>query len=291
MEHIQPESKGAVLDSNLAEEIHARLLRMLKDLHKICVENHITYYMVCGTALGAVRHKGFIPWDDDVDIGMPRPDYERFSTLAREKFPEYLELRWYKNTKNSPFQFIKLIDNRTTLKEERYDNYVEGLYIDIFPLDGAMPDEFFENIRRRRIWFLHTLVIEKSSTQKKATTLKRVGKRCIKTLNLKWLHNCLEKRLLEAPYEECMMVANFLAAPDKRQITEKRIFGTPTLYPFEDAEFFGPEIIDEYLTNLYGDYMTPPPIEDQVFKHNYPLLDFDMPFREYEAKINKKDQL
>lgn len=290
MEHIQSESKGDVLDSNLAEEIHARLLRMLKDLHKICVENHITYYMVCGTALGAVRHKGFIPWDDDVDIGMPRPDYERFSALAREKFPEYLELRWYKNTKNSPFQFIKLIDNRTTLKEERYDNYVEGLYIDIFPLDGVRPDGFFENIRRRRIWFLHTLVIEKSSTQKKKTALKRVVKRCIKTLNLKWLHDHLEKRLLKMPYEECMMAANFLAAPDKRQITEKRIFGTPILYPFEDAEFFGPEIIDEYLTNLYGDYMTPPPIEDQVFKHNYPLLDFDMPFREYEAKINKKER-
>lgn len=290
MEHNQSESKNAKLSSNLAEEIHARLFHMLKDLHKICVENHITYYMIGGTALGAVRHKGFIPWDDDVDIAMPRPDYERFSALAREKFPEYLELRWYKNTKNSPFQFIKLIDNRTTLKEEMYNNYVEGLYIDIFPLDGVKPDGFFENIRRRRIWFLHTLVIEKSSTKKKKTTLKRIGKRCIKTLNLKWLHNRLEKRLLAASYEDCPMVANFLGAWGEREIMEKRLFGTPKLYSFEGAEFFGPELVDEYLTNLYGDYMTPPPPEDQVFRHNYPFLDFDMPYKEYEAKINKKER-
>ena len=289
MEHGQSELKNTSINSNIAEEIHARLLCMLKDLHKICAENHITYYMIGGTALGAVRHKGFIPWDDDADIAMPRPDYERFSALAREKFPEYLELRWYKNTENSPFQFIKLIDNRTTLKEEMYNNYVEGLYIDIFPLDGARPDGFFENIRRRRIWFLHTLVIEKSSTQKKTTTLKRIGKKCIKTLNLKWLHNRLEKRLLGASYEDCPLTANFLGAWRDLEVMEKRIFGTPKLYPFEDAEFFGPEIIDKYLTELYGDYMTPPSPENQVFRHNYPLLDFDMSYREYEAKIDKKE--
>lgn len=290
MEHIKPETNGATLDSNLAEKIHARLLCMLKDLHKICVENHITYYMVCGTALGAARHKGFIPWDDDVDIGMPRPDYERFSSLSRKKFPEYLELRWYKNTKKSPFQFIKLIDNRTTLKEELYDNYVEGLYIDIFPLDGAKPDGFMENIRRRRIWFLYILVMEKSSTQKKNTALKRFAKKCIKTFNVKWLHDRLEKRLLGESYDDCTMVANFLGAWVKGVVMEKRVYGTPKLYPFEDAEFFGPEIIDEYLTNLYGDYMTPPPPKERVFKHNYLFLDLDTPYREYEAKLNKKER-
>ena len=290
MEDKRFNEEHSVFDVNFNEKIHKRLLIMLKDLHKICVENHITYYMIGGTALGAIRHKGFIPWDDDADIGMPRPDYEHFSALTREKFPEYLELRWYKNTKKSPFQFIKLIDNRTTLKEELYNNYVEGLYIDIFPLDGVRPDGFFENIRRRRIWFLYTLVMEKSTTQKKKTILKRIAKRCIKTLNLTWLHDRLEKRLLEASYEDCQMAANLLGAWGDREIMEKRIFGTPKLYPFEDAEFFGPEIIDEYLNNLYGDYMTPPPPEAQVLRHNYPLLDFDTPYKEYEAKINKKER-
>ena len=152
-----------------AEQIHSRLLLMMKELHRICTENNITYYIIGGTALGARRHNGFIPWDDDVDIGMPRPDYERFSQLAQEKFPEFLELRWYKNTKHSPFQFIKLVDNRTTLKECFYDNYIEGLYIDIFPLDGVRQNSLFEQMRRKKIWSLHTMVMVNCATKKERT--------------------------------------------------------------------------------------------------------------------------
>ena len=278
-----------IVEMPSAEQIHSRLLIMMKDLHRICVENNIIYYMVCGTALGARRHGGFIPWDDDVDIGMPRPDYERFSKLAKEKFPEYLELRWYKNTKKSPFQFIKLVDNRTTLKETQYDDYYEGLYIDIFPLDGVNPNSLFEWLRRKKIWALKAMVIVNHSTKKRTNLLKRIIAFYIKLLDVNKLHNKLEKMLTKTPYETCDMTANFLSEWREREIMGKEIYGTPVLYPFEDTALYGPEKIDEYLTNVYGDYMTPPPPEEQVFRHNYPLLDFNIPFRKYEEKLKSKN--
>lgn len=270
------------------EEIHSRLLLMLKSLHDICISNNIIYYMIGGTALGARRHGGFIPWDDDIDIGMPRPDYERFSKLGRDKFPDFLERRWYKNTADSPFQFIKLIDNRTTLKEFQYDDYVEGLYIDIFPLDGVKPDSFFESLRRRSIWLQHSLIIRRCSTLEGTSYLGKIARKVIKKISMKKLHDRLEKTLLKVSYADSVLVANFLGAWREREIMDKRLFGTPALYRFEDSSFFAPEKIDDYLTRLYGDFMTPPPPEKQVLRHNYSLLDFNMPYREYE--LNQKKQ-
>lgn len=271
-----------------AEQIHARLLLMMKELHRICVRNHIIYYMIAGTALGARRHHGFIPWDDDVDIAMPRPDYERFSQLARKEFPDFLELRWYKNTEHSPFQFIKLVDNRTTLREVFYEDYLEGLYIDIFPLDGVRPDSFSERLRRKIIWSLHTMIIVNCATKKRTNPLKRITAAFIKSLDLNKLHDRLEIMLTKIPYERCDLTANFLGAWREREIVEKRLLGKPVLYSFEDTEFYGPEKIDEYLTKVYGDFMTPPPPEEQSFRHNYPLLDFNISFREFEK--NRKNE-
>lgn len=200
-----------------------------------------------GSTIGARRHHGFIPWDDDVDIAMPRPDYERFAKMTREKFPDFLELRWCRNTKKSPFQYIKLVDNRTTLKEIQYNDYVEGLYIDIFPLDGVKSHSFFERLRCERIWLLHKMVIINCSTKKRNHILKRIVSTYIKTLDLNKLHAELENQLKKVSYNDCNLIANFLGAWGKREIVEKRLFGRPVLYLFEDTAFFGPEKIDEYL--------------------------------------------
>ncbi len=281
-------SRTPASDDSMADKIHKRLLEIMKGLHQVCTENHITYYMVGGTALGARRHQGFIPWDDDVDVGMPRPDYERFAALSRDKFPNFLELRWYQNTEDSPFQFIKLVDNRTTLIETLYANYVEGLYIDVFPLDGTGEDRFFEKMRRKKIWALHGMIIHRCSTQFPNAPLKRVAVKLIKKMNLDRMHERLEKELLSSDYGLCPKTANFLGAWKDREVMEKRVFGKPVLYKFEDTEFYGPQEMDEYLTNLYGDFMTPPPPEKRVFRHNYPFLDFEVPFREYEEKMRRK---
>ena len=110
-----------------AEVLHNRLLSMMKSFHNFCEDNNIRYYMIGGTALGAIRHKGFIPWDDDVDIGVPRPDYEKLLTLESQ-LPKGLEFLYYKNTSESPVHYVKLVDSNTTLIERFYLNLSLSIY-------------------------------------------------------------------------------------------------------------------------------------------------------------------
>ena len=142
------------MDNNVetvsAEYLHSRLLSMAKVFHAFCVENGLQYYMLGGTMLGAVRHKGFIPWDDDMDFGMPRKDYDRFLKLAEEKLPAPFEVTCYKNVAKTPIHYAKQIDGSATLVEDSYHDFVEGLYIDIFPLD-ATGMSFADRMRMKRM--------------------------------------------------------------------------------------------------------------------------------------------
>ncbi len=124
------------------------MLRVLEALDNTCREHHITYGMFAGSLLGAVRHKGFIPWDDDMDILMPRPDYERFIQHSSEWLPEPYEFVCAENDPNYPLPFGKVQDASTTLIERLHLSYLGGIYVDVFPLD-AVPSGAI----RRRLHF------------------------------------------------------------------------------------------------------------------------------------------
>lgn len=266
-----------------AEEIHGRLLTMAKDFHQICVDNNLKYYMLGGTMLGAVRHKGFIPWDDDMDFGMPREDYDRFISISHRILPEHYELRFYKNAANSPMHYAKFIDNRTTLIETSYTNYVEGLYIDIFPLDGAGSGSCSDRIRAKRILWKQILIMNHCTTREK-TGLRKLLKKYAQMRNLDSLHASVEKLMTAKKLSESTLIANYLGAWAEKEIMPKEVMGTPRLYSFEDTEFYGSNNADAYLTSLYGDYMKLPPKEKQVFKHNYFYLNYNLPYRDYHGQ-------
>ena len=268
-----------------ADEIHNRLLCMAKDFHQICVDNDLKYYMLGGTMLGAVRHKGFIPWDDDMDFGMPREDYDRFISISQQVLPDYYELKYYANTENSPMHYVKFIDNRTTLIEAAYENYLEGLYIDIFPLDGAGRWGVIDKIRAKRILIKQILIINHCTTRKKKG-IKNILKKYAQKRSLNNLHTSIERLMTKRTLAESTRIANYLGAWASKEIMPKEVMGTPTLYTFENAEFYGSENADGYLSSLYGDYMQLPPKESQVFKHNYHYINFNLPYREY---IIRKD--
>lgn len=263
-----------------SEQLHNHLLEMVKQFHIFCIDNNLNYYILGGTCLGAKRHKGFIPWDDDIDVGMLRKDYEKFYAL-RKKLPDNLELRFYKNTKGSPMHYIKLIDNTTTLIESRYPNYIEGLYIDVFPLDYASNGNTVkEEYRRwRKIWLLQGLIIYHCMSTSPKGLVKKMVFLFSKILKLSALHSRLELEMTKK--EDGEYYANFLGAWQKKEIISKDIFGIPTLYHFEDTQLFGPEKIDAYLRQLYDDYTVLPPIEKRVFKHDFLYLNLDLPYKEY----------
>ena len=268
-----------------AEEIHGQLLAMAKDFHRICVENNLKYYMLGGTMLGAVRHKGFIPWDDDMDFGMPRVDYDKFISISQRILPEHYELRFYKNAANSPMHYAKFIDNRTTLIEASYTNYVEGLYIDIFPLDGAGDGSHSDKIRAKRILLKQILIMNHCTTREKKG-IRKLLKKYAQMRNIDHLHASIEKLMTAKKLSESTLIANYLGAWAEKEIMPKEIMGIPKLYRFEDTEFFGSENADIYLSRLYGDYMKLPPKEKQVFKHNYFYLNYNLPYREYHVQGN-----
>ena len=129
-------------------ELQEKIFGIMKAFDRVCRENNLHYYMLGGTMLGAIRHKGFIPWDDDADFGLPRKDYETLLALPEESFPEGYRLRHFQKEQGVPYAFIRLEDERTTCVETRRSGtgYVGGVYIDIFPLDGDA------NVLPLRIW-------------------------------------------------------------------------------------------------------------------------------------------
>lgn len=257
------------------------LYKMMKDFHNVCIKNDITYYMLGGTCLGAKRHQGFIPWDDDMDIGIPRKDYDRFCYYAKKWLPNYMELRYYRNTSNSPFHFVKLINKNTTLIEQNYKNYYEGIYIDIFPLDGVLSQSFLERIRCKMVWKVHSIIMDHCSSEKKKTFFDNMKLRIKKIISLRWLHYILEKLMTLNKKHAPLFWANFLGAYREKEVVPCEVFGVPTLYKFEEAQFFGPEKIDDYLSILYGDYMKLPPVKERKNYHNYYFVDFDTPYKNY----------
>lgn len=130
-------------------EIQKTLFKMMEEIHRLCVDNGLKYYMVGGTMLGAVRHKGFIPWDDDMDISMPREDYDQFINLPRNTLPEWMEIkRPLENDIN--LGYSKVMNRNTTLVEAFMKEKVGGVFIDIFPLDG-IENNYYKAVSRMKI--------------------------------------------------------------------------------------------------------------------------------------------
>ena len=133
-----------ILKNNDLRKAQLLMLKILKEIHNICVKNNIKYFLSDGTLIGAIRHNGFIPWDDDLDIGMLREDYEKFCSIAQEELPEEFVLQTQKTDKGYGLQFGKVILKNTIWIEKVAKNTkrdYSGLYIDIFPYDKIPEDK------------------------------------------------------------------------------------------------------------------------------------------------------
>lgn len=255
------------------KELQQFALEILKDVHRFCEENQIKYSLAYGTLIGAIRHQGFIPWDNDIDICMPRPDYERFlKTYKSEKY----ELAFTgKDCKyDCLIAYARVFDKQKTfVKNAHWISERTGVWIDIFPLDGVPDDqrEFtelyndlhqqWEQIIGKKIQF------KRISDQPGMKNKFKLFLRKIKHLNGKGGHKLQERynrRIKQIPYE----TANFwsqIAVMDNGPVehVSKASFEETILMKFEDSEFQVMKGYDEDLRLVYGDYMTPPPESDR----------------------------
>lgn len=240
------------------EELHVILLDLAKAFHKICEEENIPYYMIGGTQLGAVRHKGFIPWDDDMDFGVPRPYYDRLRDILREKLPDIYSVM----TKEDGIvatNIYKIVDNRTVQSPQwsEKSNKQFGVNIDIFPLDRLK-----NKWKRTLIDVLCKIQGYKVLDARERPVLKRMVARFVKIL-LFWqkrdgMTQIVEKYLVE---KEGPYITNNYGIYGNRETMPADFFGKPITMKFEDTQFYGVEKTHEYLSTVYGDYMKLPPKE------------------------------
>lgn len=246
-------------------EIQNRLFEDLSLLKDILDNNKITYYLAYGTLLGAVRHNGFIPWDDDVDLYIKIEDLPRLRRVFENENGR-LKLHDYTSHHDYPYSIPKVVDEKTILKEKAFEHlaYECGLYIDIFPLieipENAIWKKYLEGMR----YFYYGLTKYYYIKQTRFVRFHKLVKKCI---NIGYVHRKMEKNLMSS-HRKGKMVTDPLAFEERLNYS-KEIFEVTTDIVFEGEFFKVPANYDYYLTKTYGNYMQLPPKSKRIGKHDY----------------------
>ena len=263
-------------------ELQKKELHLFACFAKACKELGLTYFLVCGSALGAVKYRGFIPWDDDMDVGMLRKDYDRFMREAQPLLPEGIFLQNFRSDPAYPAIFGKIRDSNTTYVEKGIAHLPvnHGVYIDIFPLDGypSDPREQKRFERRKRYYRTKLLAALEGNYSPRA----RMAVTAMRLLGIhKRTGKILEKyeRLITAyPPESSAVICNHGNWQKALEYAPKEHYGQGTTAEFEGMTVIVPERYDEYLTRKYGDWRADLPPEKRVGHHYYTVMNLDVPY-------------
>ncbi len=258
---------------------------LLKSFVNICDELNLTYYLVCGSALGAVKYGGFIPWDDDVDVALPRKDYELFCKKAPDMLPAGYFLQNHKAEKPYPRIYSKLRDSGTTYVEKttRKLKINHGVFIDIFPIDGYPANK---------------KEIKSLELKKKLLKLKV---ECVFDVDYGFLRNSffaaerllgfhkntsktiqrLENIISSYSTDDSKLWCNHGNWQGKLEYAPRDQYGKGAWAEFEGLKVRIPEKYDEYLTQKYGNWRADLPEEEKVGHHYYEICDLERPYTEY----------
>ena len=249
------------------EEIKLVEFNILKKFHKICVDNDLKYMLCGGTLIGSIRHKGFIPWDDDIDVLMPRNDYDKFVKIFKEN-----DLKLFNIDINKQYYqpYSKLVDKNTILIEHdclKLDDY--GIFIDIFPMDGIPKNQ--EKLYKK-LSFYKYLLFSFYSTSSSSSKIKTIVKKMVRLFTKIIGGNRIAKKInsiaRKTSYNESEYVGDVVAGYGIREVIKKSDLGNFILGDFEGEKFYIPEGYDIFLRNIYGNYMELPPVEQRVGRHS-----------------------
>lgn len=267
-------------DLKQVQQITVSLLQVFMEL---CDKHNLRYYFTGGSLIGVLRHKGFIPWDDDVDIGMPRRDYARLMAILKEEMPENCGLCNRHTDSSWHFNLSQFVDLQTEIQIDLAEQpRIAHVWLDIFPLDGLPSNKLARWFHVKNI-LLHRYLVQIAhiSTQVDSHRSRPKLEQLVinfckiipvgKILNSNKILSHMEKILCKFDYDQCEYVGNMLGRYREREVVPKKYFGTPVKGEFEGVSVNIPEMSHQLQTHLYGDYMQLPPEKDQV-AHNVKIL-------------------
>lgn len=249
-------------------------IEIMKHVHDFCVSHNIKYFICSGTLIGAIRHKGFIPWDDDIDIMLPRNDYERFIELFSKEKGRYM-LWSHRIQHDYPYPYAKVTD-QSTIKLENLTCRVDlGVDIDVFPIDDLPDDEQLVNRaiqKGKRLLFQRNLKL--ISLSKNRSFFKNIalvlGRMALSYKSIYKINLELDKNAVQFNGCEGTMSADLVyCIAGNKEIKERDSYAETVLVPFENEEFYAPMGYDKFLRSHYGDYMQLPPIDKQISHHGF----------------------
>ncbi len=273
-------------------EIQQRIFDIFKEVSAICEKNGIRYFAIGGTCLGAVRHQGFIPWDDDLDIAVPLDEFSGFLKALRRELPDWLEVSTPREAKHNPHFFVKVMDTRTMMTEDEFipwkDTY-EGVWLDIMPMSGAPApgaerDEFVKQIHHYRRQ--SRLIKYKMSAQD--TIRGKLHWLVVSPLRLcsgdyiwkKWW-----KFLSRYPFDSSPFVGYVWQRRVAELLFPQEWYADFVYLPFEDTQIRCPVCYHEFLTQMFGNYMEYPPEDQRNSGHHFEkgAIDLEHSYKDYQS--------
>lgn len=273
--------------------LQQKQLDILKAFIRVCDKHNLEYFLVYGTALGAIRHKGFIPWDDDIDVGMPRADYEKYIQLQSEYEGTPYFIQTFKSDPCYIYNYAKLRDSSTTFLENAFKNHRinQGVFIDVFPVDGMSREEGDrEKIGKknkfiwRQVYFSYLPALRRKIH--KRTWFKDILLNIVAGLFYvfdiaHYRNKRVERFVRQVPFEEAKMAGIMFGFTWRINCMPADIFRETIKVPFEDIEVKVVKQYDRYLTLLYKDYMKFPPVEQQVGHHYNSGVSLEQGYEDY----------
>lgn len=256
------------------EELKVLQMDVLQAIDQFCQEHSIVYSMACGTLLGAVRHKGYIPWDDDIDIYLLREDYNKLIKSFPKCYQGNYELISLERDEKWDHPYAKAFDNRTIFKENANTSTLIGVNIDIYPIDDVPDDEkeWIKYNKRRRI-YQRLNEVKFIRLSRSRSFMKNMILALLKIL-LCWLSKrqfamFLNKYAQKYNHKDYSSAFECVQGLLQKHKFSKSLFDSVVKLPFEDRMFLGFKDYDAYLSNGYGNYMQLPPEEKRITHHNF----------------------
>ena len=255
------------MKNNILRKLQLVEVEILDEIVRICDKHNLNYFLVGGTLLGAVRHKGFIPWDDDIDIGMPRKDYEYFLKIAEKELNNNYKIQYWTNDKKYYLNFIK-IRKLNTLFEEKKMQHIDTskeIFIDIFPFDNINSDNVDYYKKVSRVFnVLRPIILCKSGILSKDELPSKKIYNVLHFFSNKFLLKIQNKTIQKENKKDTNYIISFPGSYYEKEVVKKDIIFPLNTIAFEGKEYKCPNDIDAYLKHVYGDYMKLPPKDKRV---------------------------